>query len=474
MYTIGIQMIHYGGSNLDFSKLYRDFLAFGSMEGQEEGSKVKVEDRGFEEEKLTKGELESLAKNCPKKCSNCSFVDCWLLYGWNKDGDEFWHTYPLLGKYLWKEKQVVLYVKNIDDACGEEPTYKGVLSTYIHELFHAFFHYVTEQKQAEYNYIREIEEAMAEFSTLVFLRLMKQEDTLDGWHDVFDWAFNEIGKKQQSVGNLSAYGFGRYLFDSIRENEAFDWINKYAERLGCIDEEDELVKQYKQMVCPCYPTEPDKCLELLRKILFETDNKPIKPRDVNVNRNRNMKNEAIIESIQCLLKGYQAEKDEETKKSLKYLISQSIREYDIPAGNWHLSEEAHRRWNELTTDDIKKYHYRDEVNCDKLSRTVTYNMYKGASKTGSLQTLSNGSTFPFNNMFHEDHVIPVSLIFGEMVKMKPVSRKAIEDLLNGIHICVLLKEEDRKRELGRTKGRCLDYKTTIKNVYEKNKIKLVY
>lgn len=53
-------------------------------------------------------------------------------------------------------------MKNINDACGEEPTYKGVLSTYIHELFHAFFHYVTEQKQAEYNYIREIEEAMAD------------------------------------------------------------------------------------------------------------------------------------------------------------------------------------------------------------------------------------------------------------------------------------------------------------------------
>lgn len=218
------------------------------------------------------------------------------------------------------------------------------------------------------------------------------------------------------------------------------------------------------MVYPCYPTDPKKCLGVLRKILFETKNKHIKPRDVKANRNRNMKNEAIIDSILCLLKGYQAEMTERTKKSLKYLISQSIREYDIPSVNWHLSEKAHHRWNELSTEDIMEYHYRDIVICDKLSEDKTYLMYKGASKTGSPQTLSNGSPFPFNNMFHEDHVIPVSLIFAEMVKMKTVSRKAIEELLNGMHICILLKEEDR--DLGRTKGRSLNYETTKKNIYK--------
>ena len=279
MYKDEIQMIHFGGSNLDFQELYYSFLSFGSMEGREEGSKVKVEDRGFKEEKLTKGEFERLAKNCPKKCSNCSFVDCWLLHGWKRVGDEFWHTYPLLGEYLPDKKKVILYVKNIDDVCRKRPTYNGVLSTYIHELFHAYFHYVTEQKQTDYNYIREIEEAMTEFSTLVFLRV-KEEMYGGKWSEILEWTKEFIRKKQEAVGILPAYGFGHYLFDNIPEKEAFVWINKYAERLGFIDEEDELVKQYKQMVCPSYPTDPKKCLELLRKILFETSNNPISPREV--------------------------------------------------------------------------------------------------------------------------------------------------------------------------------------------------
>ena len=263
--------------------LYRDFL-----------TKVEVsqeEKRRYE--KLTEDEFKRLkkrlAENCPKKCHKCSIDkgDCWLLHGWKKEGAVYKHSYPLLGEYLPNSKTVVIYVKNIDDAC-EKPTYNGVLPTYIHELFHAYFHYVTAQKQAEYNYIREIEEAMTEFSTLVFLRYMGNEYPLEEWNNISEWALKSIGKKQKTVGNLSAYGFGRYLFDSIPENEAFDWINKYAERLGYIDEEDELVKQYKQMVCPCYPTEPKKCLELLRKILFETNNKPIKPRDAKANRSRIM------------------------------------------------------------------------------------------------------------------------------------------------------------------------------------------
>lgn len=110
---------------------------------------------------------------------------------------------------------------------------------------------------------------MTEFSTLAFLRVMGKVNRSE-WLEILEWAKESIGKKQETVGDIPAYGFGRYLFDNIKEDKAFEWIYKYAERLGDINEDDELVKQYKQMVFPCYPTEPDKCLELLRKILFET------------------------------------------------------------------------------------------------------------------------------------------------------------------------------------------------------------
>ena len=310
--------------------------------------------------------------------------------------------------------------------------------------------------------------AMVEFSTLVFIRFMKNEFSGE-WYDVFDWASESIGKKQNKIGDLPAYGFGRYLFDNILEDKAFEWINKYAERLGYIDDEDELVKQYKQMVYPCYPKEPKKCLELLRKILFETNNKSIKPRDVKGNRNKNMKNDAIVDSILCLLREYRKEmiapnSNNADLNSLKYLINQTIRAYDIPEENRHLSKAAHNRWDELTMHDIRKYHYKKMVICDKLKVTKKYELFIGAQKTGNLTEFNNGYEFEFRKMFHEDHVIPVSMIFDEMVKMPVVNKPLIENLLNRMHLCVILKEEDRR--ISRTKGRSLDFYTTIKNVYE--------
>ena len=189
-----------------------------------------------------------------------------------------------------------------------------------------------------------------------------------------------------------------------------------------------------------------------------------------------MKNDAIIDSIMCLLNEYKIEMtDPNSNKSnldsLKYLIGQTIRAYDIPKENYHLSEGAQKRWDTLSTEDIMKKHYKDKVVCDKLSGPVEYDCYIGASKTGKSKVYTKGDKFEFREMFHEDHIIPVSMIFKEMVNMKVVNRKTIESLLNGIHICVLLKEEDRK--LKWIKDRYLDLETTIKNVYEPKCIKLV-
>lgn len=290
MYENHLHLVEITGE-LNFENIFENFL--GSVNSRSKGSdtkRVEVSDeRKSRSEEKTENKFERLkkriAKNCPKKelCVRCSIDkgDCRLLHGWKKEGAVYKHSYPWLGEYLPDSKKVVLYKDNIDDACGE-PTYNGVLSTYIHELFHAYFHYVTEQKQAERNYIREIEEAMTEFSTLAFLRVMGKVNRSE-WLEILEWAKESIGKKQETVGYLPAYGFGRYLFDNIPENEAFDWINKYAERLGYINEGDEFVKQYKQMVYPCYPADPDKCLELLWKILFETKKGPMKPKGVSSN-----------------------------------------------------------------------------------------------------------------------------------------------------------------------------------------------
>ena len=90
------------------------------------------------------------------------------------------------------------------------------------------------------------------------------------------------------------------------------------------------------------------------------------------------KNQAIINSIQCLLEADKALSSdphhiESDVKSLRYLIGQSIRQYDIPAQNRHISVKAKERWNELTSKSIEDFHYRDLFVCDKLTQPFSYN-----------------------------------------------------------------------------------------------------
>lgn len=69
----------------------------------------------------------------------------------------------------------------------------------------------------------------------------------------------------------------------------------------------------------------------------------------------------------------------------------------------------------------------------------------------------------FREMFHEDHVIPVSLIKEKLVDLNPMNEKEIKELLEKMHICVILKDEDRK--ISRTKDRPFDFEETINDIY---------
>ena len=181
-----------------------------------------------------------------------------------------------------------------------------------------------------------------------------------------------------------------------------------------------------------------------------------------------MRNKAIIESLMCLLKYYKAVSDKVNKDSLHYLIGQTIRQYDIPKDNRHISQAAQQLWDKLTTGNISDYHYRNLVTCDKLTEPVSLCVFSGAEKNGKPKEFKKGDKFIFRELFHEDHVIPVSLILKELAINTPVNYADIENVLNKMHLCVVLKKEDKK--LGRTAGRTLSFKDTIDNVYKKNNI----
>lgn len=187
-----------------------------------------------------------------------------------------------------------------------------------------------------------------------------------------------------------------------------------------------------------------------------------------------MKNEAIIKSIQILLEAFIANKAEGNKVdngSINYLLGQSIRQYDIPKEKRHISKDAQARWDSLnvTIGNIQDYHYKKKVTCYP-SKPMCVNLYTGAKKEGKPRTITKGSHFEFREMFHEEHVIPVSLIKKKLVDLNPINEKEIKELLEKMHICVILKDENRI--INTMKGRTLDFEETIENVYKKAGISL--
>ena len=192
-----------------------------------------------------------------------------------------------------------------------------------------------------------------------------------------------------------------------------------------------------------------------------------------------MKNRIIVQSIYRLLAGYKKMKAKGCKKyidSLRYLLGQSIRQYDVPEENYHISQAAKERWDELSNDCIRNYWYRKQVKCDKLTVAKRFKLYKGSEKEGKEELLNPGDPLVFRQMFHEEHTIPVSLIMNELTGSSKISTmKDIEGLLDSMHISILLKDEDRdiNAKFGKTNGRSLIFSDNVKNIYNKCGITLL-
>ena len=209
------------------------------------------------------------------------------------DESEYVSECDVLGEYDWEHKRVFLYTRNIEKLCNksnnktnEHEEKKYIVETYIHELFHAFFHHETLQAKNQYNHIRdyilEIEETLTEFCVLYFLKNMRNNPfyiRLKGFFnfdedEMSEFALQDIRNKQNAVGPLAAYGFGAYLFEKLGPSNQYKLINNYIQKLGYIDENDDKVKEYRRKVRFSYfvPGYQEDCLNLLKDILEPSAN----------------------------------------------------------------------------------------------------------------------------------------------------------------------------------------------------------
>lgn len=164
--------------------------------------------------------------------------------------------------------EIVLLMGNI----GDDKTL--LISTYVHEMFHAYYDWDWIKNQNDPNYkkqedLKYIEEPLTEYAMLKFL-----EDFVgqNGDRGILNDAAEKVRKKQLASG-ICYYGFGYYLWKWEQEGNKplCDWIQCYKKakfKIGQSQYKDEFVSTFKKGLYPI--GEEHDYMELLSYILTGT------------------------------------------------------------------------------------------------------------------------------------------------------------------------------------------------------------
>ena len=178
---------------------------------------------------------------------------------------------PPKGDGLDKPK-VVIYYKNIESFCKKNYSerWKVMAGVFVHEMFHAWNYFNAGGNGSVFA----IDEPMVEFETLYFLKELGAFTSSEKVLRV-SWKYEDlVHDKQQSIGDVAAYGFGYYLFEILGENNvvSIDWIETYSERSDSIDGSDKTVEKAVNTLTPIYPFKLEdeyKVMIWFRNIIFD-------------------------------------------------------------------------------------------------------------------------------------------------------------------------------------------------------------
>lgn len=164
--------------------------------------------------------------------------------------------------------KVVLYMGCYDS--DDSDRYKPVISTLVHELFHAENYFKGDGSRS----LRELDEPMVEFAAGVFLKALSE--VKGEFAAIYDWHKRDVDRKASGIGEIACYGFGRYLLDNIAAQSSYsekEWIETYASRSASIDTHNldslcitECITEY---LYPCYPIDDEqRVLQDFERIIF--------------------------------------------------------------------------------------------------------------------------------------------------------------------------------------------------------------
>ena len=156
--------------------------------------------------------------------------------------------------------------------------------------------------------------------------------------------------------------------------------------------------------------------------------------------------------------------------SARYLLGQIIRQYEIPKNHYYISKSAQNKWKTLSNEDVWKYTHRNIVKCSAKNE-VEIKKFKNNGREATVQKIKTGEKFVFNDVFHDEHIIPVKIIIEELLKIEKLSYSNVEEVLDKIYICRMLKEEDRSIDI--KANRPFDFKKVIDEIYKPKGIKIL-
>ena len=243
---------------------------------EEEGNRTQLIDAVHLEKKLGKlnRQIANVKQNPQHRNSNGDLLEQMLsvaehaqqLLNKAKDG-KVKIPYTILGEFIPGSKpKVVIYLKSI---CSLD-RWKVMAGVFVHEMFHAWNYFNAGERS-----VLSIDEPMVEFETLYFLQELEAFTRLNALpqHDNVRGVKSErelrVKNKQQSIGNVAAYGFGYYLFEELSKRVSKIWIETYSKKSASIKNCDPSVEKVEKALIPIYPFQSERqVMNLFKKIIL--------------------------------------------------------------------------------------------------------------------------------------------------------------------------------------------------------------
>lgn len=137
----------------------------------------------------------------------------------------------------------------------------------------------------------------------------------------------------------------------------------------------------------------------------------------------------------------------------RYLLNQAIRMVSVRDDHKCVTKSAFELWDSLKVEDSIFGYWDSRPVIYKNEIPVKVKWYKGAHgkphEESEIFLGDQWGSFIFRHAFYIEHIIPIKRFVARLVKVdlgQDVEKvyRDIEDILDGIYVCFMRKEEDRK------------------------------